>query len=128
VRWPADEHRAVGDDGAVGDEGAFVEGAAVTQAGAGHEDRPVADLAQGSDAGADDGGAMTEDRALPDLDRLLRPAFSAISASFARWSSSGPCSVITRSIHRLDRSGSRWDSSASAPVSGHCLRSAYIRG
>ena len=74
VRRAADEHGAVRDDGAGRDESALAEDAAVTQPRAGHEDRPVADLAEIPDAGSDDGGAVAEDRALPDLDRLSRLA------------------------------------------------------
>jgi len=64
----ADEHGFVRDDRAGWDEGAFAEDAAVAQPRAGHEDRPVADLAQVADASAHDGGAMAEDGALPDRD------------------------------------------------------------
>src|SRR3954452_17111276 len=71
---PADQHGLVGDDGAGRDEGALTQDAAVAQAGTGHQDRPVADLAQIPDAGYDDRGAVAEDRALPDLDLLSRPA------------------------------------------------------
>ena len=42
------------------DEGAFAEEDAVTEAGPGHEDRGVADLAQVADGRADDEAAMAE--------------------------------------------------------------------
>src|SRR3954466_1789227 len=74
VRRSADKHGAVGDDRVGRDEGALAEDAAVAQPGAGHEDGPVAYLAQVPDPGADDGGAVAEDGALADLDRLSGPA------------------------------------------------------
>jgi len=41
---------------------------------------------------------------VPARTALVTGVFSAISASLARWSSSTPCRVISRSIHRLFRS------------------------
>jgi hypothetical protein len=74
VRRPADEHGAVGNDRAGRDEGALAENAAVAQPGAGHEDRAITDLAQVAHPGSDNRGPMAEDRALSNLDRMVRPA------------------------------------------------------
>jgi hypothetical protein len=74
VRGPADEHGVGVDDRAVGNQGALAEDAAIAQPGTGHQDGPVADLAQVTDPSADDRGAVAEDRALADLDRLPGPA------------------------------------------------------
>ena len=191
VRWPADQHGTGRDDRTAGNQGALPEDAAITQPGTGHENRPIADLAQVADVGAQHARAVPENGALPDLDRVAGPpdqhavlqdsgvvahpdvpgagahrhplrqvgtrsdvrathqhrrggdlgrglagsraveahrsttgtptvvrisvpertalvtgVFSATSASLARWaSSSGPCKVIARSIHRCAPSG-----------------------
>ena len=56
------------------DQRALAQDAAVAQTGARHEDRPIADLAQVTDGGANDRGAVTEDGALTYSDRPLECA------------------------------------------------------
>jgi|tagenome__1003787_1003787.scaffolds.fasta_scaffold20902274_3 hypothetical protein len=107
VRRPPDEHGA-GRDHAVGrDEGALAEDAA-TQPGTRHQDGAVADFAQVTDPSADDRGAVAEDRALPDLDRLPGPADQHPFSGTAEW-------LPTATLPARDRRTTPWASRAPAP-------------
>src|SRR6266851_330042 len=69
--WRApDEDRVGGDHGVRGNQRALAKDAAIAQTRARHEDRTVADLAQVADGGADDRGAVTENGALTNPDRM----------------------------------------------------------
>src|SRR6478735_8631273 len=67
MRWPPDEHRISRDHRIRRNQRALAQNA------------PVSELAQVSNGGADDGGAVSEHRALPDPDRVFwRPYDDAV--------------------------------------------------
>src|SRR6476620_1781114 len=79
MRWPPDEHRISRDHRIRRNQRALPQNAPVSEPGARHEDCAVTDLAQVSNGGADDGGAVSEHRALPDPDRVFwRPYDDAV--------------------------------------------------